>query len=273
MSMWPLVIVPIYNAAAATTACLAALSRNLPSATKVILIDDASSDPGIAPLLKRYEQLPGWELLSNSQNQGFVKTANTGLRLATNHAVLLNSDTIVTSGWLERMTASIDSTVATVTPWSNNAEIVSLPEFCQNNPLPADPDAVAKIIAATGTATYPELPTAVGFCMLITATALSRLGHFDEQTFGLGYGEENDYSRRAVASGLRNILCDDAYVGHLGNQSFGPRGLAPDDSSMQRLLQRHPDYLKVVQQYILADPLSERRSILLKALAAENIKV
>ena len=71
---------------------------------------------------------------------------------------------------------------------------------------------------------------------------------------------------RAVQAGMRNVLCDDVYVVHLGGRSFGPTGLKPDESSMQRLLSRHPDYLRQVQEFITADPLSTRRATILAAL-------
>jgi GT2 family glycosyltransferase len=83
--------------------------------------------------------------------------------------VLLNSDTLLTPGWLEGLQHCLasDTSIATATPWTNNGEIVSLPDFCRSNPLPANVDGVARVIAATGTPTYPEIPTAVGFCMAI----------------------------------------------------------------------------------------------------------
>ncbi len=272
MSQWPLVIVPVYNAVEATVQCLESLNNYLPDAAEVLLINDASTDPAIAPILRAFQEAEGWKLQINSSNQGFVKTANIGLKQASQHAVLLNSDTIVTPGWLEKLivAAEINQRIATVTPWTNNGEIVSLPNFCEANPVPANADAVASIIGSTGVAEYPEIPTAVGFCMLITANAMKEIGYFDEQTFGLGYGEENDYSRRAVQAGLHNILCDNAYVCHQGNQSFGPRGLMPSDDSMRRLLSRHPDYLEIVQSYIARDPLAQRRSTLISAIRAEN---
>jgi hypothetical protein len=65
---------------------------------------------------------------------------------------------------------------------------------------------------------------------------------------------------------MRNVLCDDVYVVHLGGRSFGPTGLKPDESSMQRLLSRHPDYLRQVQELGTADPLSTRRATILAAL-------
>jgi GT2 family glycosyltransferase len=275
VNQWPLVIVPVYNAIAAITACLDALDRNLPAGVDVLLINDASTDSAISPLLKTYQESNNWLLINNPVNLGFVKTANIGLRSADADAVLLNSDAVVTSGWLPRLqkAAATDPAIATVTPWTNNGEITSLPRFCQSNPVPADPEAVARVIAASGPAEYPDLPTAVGFCMLITTAAMRQLGFFDATTFGLGYGEENDYSRRAVKAGLRNILCDDAYVCHLGNQSFGPRGLSPDDDSMRRLLNCHPDYLEIVQSYILDDPLAERRNKLLEALSTAAVDI
>lgn len=275
MAAWPLVIVPVYNALGPLGRCLESLSCNLPDNTSVLLIDDASPDADIAPLLQRYADKNSWELQSNPANLGFVKTANIGLKQAPSHAVLLNSDTVVTPGWLERMTAAVenDATIATVTPWTNNGEIVSLPKFCESSNIPADPNAVAAVIATAGPADYPELPTAVGFCMLISGNSTQTLGYFDEQTFGLGYGEENDYSRRAIAAGMKNILCDDAFVCHQGNQSFGPRGLEPGNESMQRLLSCHPDYLEVIQSYITADPLKNRRTKILTAIAAAGISL
>jgi GT2 family glycosyltransferase len=186
--------------------------------------------------------------------------------------VLLNSDTEVTAGWLEGLQRCLasDPSIATATPWTNNGEIASIPRFCEANPPPGNPAAVARMIALTGTARYPDLPTAVGFCMAISRRTLDTLGLFDERTFGQGYGEENDFSMRAQRAGLRNVLCDDVFVVHLGGRSFGPLGLRPDESTMQRLLSRHPAYLEQVQEFIAADPLAARREELLRALEASD---
>ena len=103
-----------------------------------------------------------------------------------------------------------------------------------------NPDAIAigdRILWQPG---YPEMPTAVGFCMAISLRAIKRVGLFDEETFGRGYGEENDFCQRAEQAGLRNVLCDNAYVVHHGGASFRPLGLKPDESSMQRLIGQTP---------------------------------
>ncbi|MEJ8569019.1 glycosyltransferase family 2 protein [Elongatibacter sediminis] len=271
---WPVVVVPVFNAPEALDACLASLYGTLPSGARVLLVDDASDDRRVAGVLDRWLERAGslWNLERQPRNRGFVATANRGMQAVTGDVVLLNSDTVVTAGWLEGLTRCLESDpgIATATPWTNNGEIASLPRFCAVNPIPSDPDSVARIVAATGDAVYPDLPTAVGFCMAVRRAALDAVGYFDPD-FGLGYGEENDFSMRVRAAGWRNVLCDDVYVVHVGGQSFGPLGLAPDPVAMQRVLDRHPDYLDRVKAFIEDDPLAERRTTVVRALEQAGV--
>jgi GT2 family glycosyltransferase len=266
----PLIIVPVFNAFEKLEACLDSISRTVPPDTRVLLIDDASTDKRIRPLLKSWakEARAVRRLVVHRRNKGFVATANHGMRLARTDLVLLNSDTEVAGGWLQSLANCLDSdaSIATATPWSNNGEIVSIPGFCVSNPVPDDPDSIAAKIKTCGPPVYPEMPTAVGFCMAISMRAIKSIGMFDEVTFGHGYGEENDFCQRAEKAGLRNVLCDDAYVVHHGGASFGPLGLKPDANSMQRLLGKHPDYLAKVTGFIKADPLAARRQQILDCL-------
>lgn len=270
----PTVIIPVHNAHDELAACLDSVSATVGAGTQVIVIDDASTDRRIVPLVNERIAAggPRWRFVRQPRNQGFVATANLGMRLAHGSVVLLNSDTEVTPGWLERIAACLDSDedVATCTPWTNNGEIVSIPAFCRHNPVPTRISPVAECIAEAsaehGGPTYPELPTAVGFCMAISRKAIETIGLFDAAQFGRGYGEENDFSLRARAAGFRNVLCDDAYVAHHGGRSFGPLGLKPDAVSMQRLLARHPGYLEKIREFIDADPLSDLREKLCRAV-------
>jgi GT2 family glycosyltransferase len=276
-SRLPTVIMPIYNAPQELAACLDSLHRNTPARCEVLLLDDASDDPAVQPLLRHWlgRAGPGWSLESQAHNLGFVATVNRGMQLTRGNVVLLNSDTVLTPGWVEGLQRCLaaDDTIATATPWTNNGEIVSLPVFCQANPLPADAAAIARVIGATGQPAYPEIPTAVGFCMAISRAAIDALGLFDQELFGLGYGEENDFSMRARHAGMRNVLCDDVYVAHVGGRSFAPRNLRPDASAMQKLLSRHPDYLQLIEDFIAADPLAGRRNELISALRHGGIEI
>lgn len=266
----PLIVIPVFNAYRHLEACLKSVAETVPPDTEVLLIDDASTDERIQPLLRSWINETGTcrRMLLHEKNRGFVATANHGMRLANSDVVLLNSDTEVGKGWLQHLADCLhsDNSIATATPWSNNGEIVSVPDFCASNPVPDNLHAVAGVIASCGQPVYPEIPTAVGFCMAISLRAIKRLGLFDEDAFGRGYGEENDFCQRAEQAGLRNVVCDNAYVAHHGGASFGPLGLKPDENSMQRLLAKHPDYMDKVSEFIRSDPLAARRKEIIDCL-------
>lgn len=264
MSDLPEVIVPVYNGVDALAACLAALAACVPDAARVQLVDDASPDPRVAGLLEQFKAGArcAVQLHTQPSNRGFVATVNAAIARAAGDVVLLNADTIVTAGWLERMAAcaASDPRIGTATPWSNNAEICSIPDFCVANPLPGDPESVARACRDAGPPGFPELPTAVGFCMYIRRATLEAVGDFDVATFGRGYGEENDFCRRAAGHGWRNVLCDDTFVGHRGGASFAGTGHAPGGANLARLVARYPGYNALVADFIARDPLAPLRA-------------
>ena len=263
------VIVPIYNAAEVLARCLAALDQHAPAIVRLWLVDDASTDPRIASMLQQFRERAqiAVEIINNPTNLGFVGSVNAALERTKGNVVLLNSDAIISAGAIEALARAAEKMpqLASATPWSNNAEICSFPAFCQNNAAPESLDALAQACAAI-TPCYPELPTGVGFCMLMTRRALRRLGDFDQATFGRGYGEENDWCLRAAGLGMKNVLCDNAYVAHIGGQSFAETGEKPGGENLRRLLARYPNYSADVATFIQADPLREHRLALQTAL-------
>lgn len=266
-AQWPVIVIPVFNAAEALSQCIAATAATVPAEARVVVIDDASTDPDVRSVLRDCPRQ--WERIDHERNRGFVGTANHGMQRAGDaDVVLLNSDTIPAGAWLERMTAALHShpRVASVTPFTNNGEIASLPEFCRAAAVPADPERWADACLRAGPPRYPEIPTAVGFCMLLNRACLDRIGGFDV-AFGRGYGEENDWSMRADADGWHHLLCDDAFVAHRGNASFGPLGAGPGGAAMQTLVARHPDYPERVRKFIEADPIAPHRARVLARLA------
>jgi GT2 family glycosyltransferase len=267
----PVVVVPVFNALEAVDACLGALDRTLAPGTRVLLADDASTDPRVPALLEdwvRRTRLAA-RLVRRARNLGFPANCNAAFaETGEQDLVLLNSDTEPQGPWLERLAACLDAdpAIASATPWSNNGEIVSFPHFVSPNPVPDDPAAIA-LAASRLSPAYPELPTAVGFCMALRRAALRAVGGFDAETFGRGYGEENDWCLRAEAHGWRHVLCDDAYVLHNGHASFAATGLAPGGENLRRLNGRWPGYNERIARYILDDPLRGPRQRLAEALA------
>ncbi|MCE2943336.1 MAG: glycosyltransferase [Xanthomonadaceae bacterium] len=267
----PTVVVPVFNALEALDACLGALDRTLPAGARVHLADDASTDPRIARVVDDWAGRTRLRatVARRARNLGFPANCNAALdETGEADVVLLNSDTEPAGDWLQRLAAcaAAGPAIASATPWSNNGEIVSFPNFVSPNPLPEDPEAIARA-AARLVPRYPDLPTAVGFCMFVRRAAWRALGGFDAETFGRGYGEENDWCLRAEAHGWRHALCDDAYVVHHGHASFAATGLAPGGENLRRLNARWPGYNERIARFILDDPLRGDRDRLAAALA------
>ncbi len=254
------VIVPIYRGVEETLRCLAAARRSSGlAAFELIAINDASPEPLLVEYLEKLAANGLLTLLHNSENLGFVKTVNLGMALNPDRdVVLLNSDTQVCGDWLDRLRRAAYSSgdIGTVTPFSNNATICSYPEFPRGNALPPDVsiEQLDRLCAELNAGERVEIPTAVGFCMYIRRTCLDEVGYFDEQRFGRGYGEENDFCLRARAGGWRSVLTGDTFVYHAGSVSFGEENGPAIRRAMEVMAGLHPDYQNLVERHIAADP-------------------
>lgn len=257
------IVIPVYNAYEHLMACLDSIRRCTDGEYRLILVDDASTDRRIQVLFRELEEKGDNDtlLLKNESNKGFVFTANYGMSIGKNDVVLLNSDTVVTRNWLGKLKrcAASDSSIGTITPFSNNAEICSFPEFCRQNPVPEDIELVNSAMEKAAESVYVDLPTGVGFCMYLRRTLIDSIGLFDTRAFGKGYGEENDLCMRVAQAGFRNVLCSDTYVAHVGGGSFGQEKSAIAEQQMAALLKKHPTYLERVSRFIERDPIKPIR--------------
>jgi len=191
---------------------------------------------------------------------GFVKTVNKGMRLAKEDIVLLNSDTIVTRGWIEKMQRAAYSVpkIATVTPLSNNAVHCSIPQFLKENTIPEgySIDSFAKFIEDISLRYYPEIPTAVGYCMYIKRILLEKIGYFDELNFNRGYGEECEFCARANRAGFIHVLDDTTYIYHKGAVSFSPENrVGIVDKHLAIIDKMYPEFLCKVNKFYSENPL------------------
>ncbi len=242
------IVVPVYNAPDLVQRCLDAVLAHTTGRARLIVIDDASPDPAVAPLLARYARLERVRVLRNDSNRGFTATANRGIsRAGAADVVLLNADAEVGPNWLQglRRAAQAGAQVATATAVSDNAGAFSVPELEQANALPAcwSFDAAARALWQRAGLAYPALPTGNGFCLYIRRAVIDAVGLLDEVAFAQGYGEENDFCQRAAQHGFRHLIAGNVLVKHARSQSFGEeRRLALGRTGMAVLRERYPEY-------------------------------
>ena len=259
------IVIPVYKGEAETRACLqSVLAARLAVAHEVVVIDDASPEPAIPAWLKGLADARRITLISHPVNRGFVATANEGMALHRDRdVVLLNSDTEVAPGWLDRLAAHArrDPQVGTVTPFSNNATICSYPRTLERNDLPAGETTASldAAFAAANAGRSADIPTAVGFCMLVTRECLDRVGPFDEARYGAGYGEEVDFCMRASRAGFRHVVAGDVFVRHAGEVSFGGTGAERRARAQAIVDELYPEFQPRVRDFIARDPLAPLR--------------
>jgi GT2 family glycosyltransferase/glycosyltransferase involved in cell wall biosynthesis len=257
------VIVPVYKGLAETDTCLRSLLASKGrSSMRVHVYNDASPDPVVTEFLRQLARHEDIILVENPTNMGFVGTVNAAMHAAMasydcQAVVLLNSDTEVANDWLDRLSAYAigNPDVGTVTALSNNATICSYPKLGINT-MPDDCTVAQldRLTASVNAGMSVDIPTAVGFCMLITRDCLERVGYFDEQAFGRGYGEENDFCMRASALGYRHLLATDVFVKHVGEVSFAGDSAPGKENAGNIIRARYPDYDAQVARFCAEDP-------------------
>ena len=242
------VIIPVYRGLEETRRCInSVLNSAVTTPFRLIVINDASPEIKITEYLRSLISFHQVVIVENDENLGFTATVNRGMNLSDkNDVLLLNSDTEVANDWLDKIKehAYSDSRIGTVTPFSNNATICNYPTLDGMKELP-DGESVQSLDAAFTTANKGqniEIPTAVGFCMYIRRDCLNEVGLFDVETFGKGYGEENDFCLRATEKRWKHLLAADTFVFHEGEVSF-QAGSNPRKARATNIMrQRYPEY-------------------------------
>ncbi len=274
------VILPVYNALDDVRRCLNSILEYTSLRCRVIVINDASPDPAIAPLLEFYSRYNGIEVHTNEQNLGYTATINRGIELAgSDDVIFLNSDTIVSPGWLQglRAAAYSDPRIATATAVSNNSGAFSVPEIGLDNAFPAGFNVtdLSRLVRRASPGTYPRVPTGNGFCMYVRRNCLDQVGRLDEVAFPKGYGEENDFCMRAAHSGFFHVVDDRTLIYHKRSASF--QEAKRDLLAAGRLVvdERYPEYGRLAKTFRTNEALLAARWRVRKAihdLGAEPVR-
>lgn len=225
------VVVCIHNAVYDVEECLLALWEKRTYPYEIILVDDGS-DEETRSYVDKFVEITGVKLIRNETALGYTISANKGLHASeSDYIILLNSDTIVTEGWVEKMVTCFrkNEKAGIVSPLSNAASYQSVPEihdfeagtWKKNVLAPGITlEMMGQIVEMASAHAYPQVSVLNGFCFMISRHVINAIGYLDEENFPKGYGEEVDYCLRAEKAGFELRVVDDVYIFHEKTKSF-----------------------------------------------------
>ena len=248
------IVIPIYNNYNDTKVLLEQLRHEAAEHRSIILVNDCSTDDRMSPMLADYcKDVPKAFLIENERNLGFVKTCNSGIEIATSDVVILNTDIELPRGAVTRIVTTLRSAddIATVTPFSNSAYGVGIPNLIRHNerPFGAETNEIDRAFQSLNALAPIDVPRGVGFCMAMSRTVIDRIGPFSLD-YGQGYGEEADFCMRARNIGFRSVIAPNVYVYHKGGQSFGGTWQKKARAGQLLFLSRHPGFVKMMRDYL-----------------------
>lgn len=272
-------LVSVYGGSEYLAPFFNSLLANTHSAYSLVVVDDGNRDPAIAAYLRALAAAhDNITLLRIEPNGGYCAAMCAAIEYAPadQHVVVLNTDIVLPPNWLERLVWPIirDPTIASTTPFTNAGTICSFPAADVDNPLflGLAPEMIdAALAQVSPSADKVVLPTGVGFCMAHNRAVIDRLGWYDLEAFGRGYGEENDWCLRARKAGFRNVLVPNIFVYHKHGGSFASEEKsALLKKNLAVIRDRYPHYFEEVENFFRADPTKPLRTLIAFMLAARH---
>lgn len=214
------IIIVSFNAKADLERCLASLHAAPPAAAHEIVVVENGSNDGSAEAVRRW---PDVKLLDAGANLGFARANNIGIGESTGtNILLLNSDTIVPAGAIDRLLGELDrdADVAVAGPrlvdGAGRAElsfgrmISPLNEFRQKRLLRG-----GTVAAMTRQRRYPDWVS--GACLLVRRADADAVGGLDPRYFM--YAEDVDFCAAIRARGRKVLFAPEVEVVHVRGRS------------------------------------------------------
>ncbi len=229
-------IIPLYNRLDLTQPCLESLRATIPRGLdhEIILVDDGSTDG-----TREWIQTLGtpFRVLLNAHNLGYAGANNRGASVATGDILaLLNSDLVLTPGWLEPMLAILRR--------KPRAGVVGNVQF---RAATGELDHIGFAVGLTGKPCHDESPhwlwapwrsretfAVTAACLLVPRELFLRLRGFDEG-FHNG-GEDVDFCFRVRAVGRTCHVALRSRILH--HVSASPGRKRRDEENSRRLAHR-----------------------------------
>jgi GT2 family glycosyltransferase len=247
---------------------------------ELTVVDNGNDDPEVVNFLNDAALRYGSQmrLVRVEKNEGYIKGICAAYEAAPpgRHVVVLNTDLVLPPQWLARLIAPLlnRDDIATVTPFTNAGTVCSFPIIGEDNPLfkniPVED--VDRSFQSVQCRDGIDIPSGVGFCMAMNKEVIARIGYFDSETYGFGYGEENDWSLKAHRLGFRNILMPTMYVWH----KHGGVYLAEEKrqliaKNMKIINAKFPEYHNMVRRHFAEDSVGPLRSLIAAKISIDHL--
>lgn len=263
------IVIVSFNARADLERCLSSLHQSPPDAShEIIVVDNASTDESA----QAARAWPDVHVIESATNRGFAAANNAGIRRGTGRTVLLlNSDTIVPPGALDRLLAELDRhpDAAAIGPrlidgagraeLSFGSMIAPWTEFRQRRLMrgleTGDPAATSQVEAMTREARSPDWVS--GACLLVRRADAEAVGLLDERYFM--YTEDVDFCAALRGRGRRVLFTPAVEVVHLRGRSAATAPAATRAAYRRSHLafyqKHHPVLAPIVRLYHWLRPL------------------
>jgi GT2 family glycosyltransferase len=205
--------------------CLSSLFDDPQADYEVIVVDNGSSD-GSACMIRH--EFPAVQLIENTQNDGYARANNLGIRSSCGrYLLLLNSDTLVSAGALPRL---IDFMEQHPTAGACGPRLVRADGRPQSYAFGGDPTLgyllrrgasqllLHRPLHDWATSATLAVDWVSGACLLARRAAIQQAGPLDERFFM--YFEDNEWCLRIRKAGWSVYYYPAVEIVHLGGQSL-----------------------------------------------------